>query len=400
MSRGHRIVMLCALTQNLAFGIMFGSFGPLLPSTVERFDISLVTATMAMSMATLAIAASAPLIGVVVQRLSAGAAMTIAAALSACCYGVIATTPSFAVVMACYAILGVCAVTLGVIGPLTLVNQSFSTNRGKMLGLIHMPILLMAAPVAIAEAFPALGRTGVLLALAAPFLLVAPIIWWQTKGLSPAVQAGQPAPADDRADAIRPGSGGRRSLALVFVSLAIGIIAGSAVVYMAHVVPFGLSRGMTLPVASLLISLFSAFGIVGSPVAGWLCDRLGPYWTLVGAALAIATLWLALPMLDRAAIFVGASLLGFFAAPINTLHAAVVSNLYGPDEVGKAMGMSYLIKLPLIFGMAPLVALAVDHFGSYSEAFGLLAVITAGGAALCGAAMIVVRSGAQTPQAT
>lgn len=75
-------------------------------------------------------------------------------------------------------------------------------------------------------------------------------------------------------------------------------------------------------------------------------------------------------------------------------------SLYAPDEVGKAMGMSYLIKLPLIFGMAPLVALAVDHFGSYGEAFGILAVITAGGAVLCGAAMIVVRSGPRTAQAT
>ena len=282
--------MLCALTQNLAFGILYGSFGPLLPSTVERFGISLVTATMAMSVATLAIGASAPLIGIVVQRLSAGAAMTIAAALSACCYGMIAITPSFTVVMACYAILGVCGVTMGVIGPLTLVNQSFSTNRGKMLGLIHMPILLMTAPVVIAEAFPALGRTGVLLAVAALFLLIAPVIWWQTRGLSPAAQVGQPAPADRRADAIPPGGVGRRGLALVLVSLAIAIIAGGAVVYMAHIVPFGLSRGMTLPVAALLISLFSGFGILGSPVAGWLCDRLGPYWTLVGATLAIATL--------------------------------------------------------------------------------------------------------------
>lgn len=392
--------MLCALTQNLAFGILYGSFGPLLPSTVERFGISLVTATMAMSVATLAIGASAPLIGIVVQRLSAGAAMTIAAALSACCYGMIAITPSFTVVMACYAILGVCGVTMGVIGPLTLVNQSFSTNRGKMLGLIHMPILLMTAPVVIAEAFPALGRTGVLLAVAALFLLIAPVIWWQTRGLSPAAQVGQPAPADRRADAIPPGGVGRRGLALVLVSLAIAIIAGGAVVYMAHIVPFGLSRGMTLPVAALLISLFSGFGILGSPVAGWLCDRLGPYWTLVGATLAIATLWLALPNLDSAFIFVGAALLGFFAAPINTLHAAAVSSLYAPDEVGKAMGMSYLIKLPLIFGMAPLVALAVDRFGSYGEAFGILAVITAGGAVLCGAAMMVVRSGPRTARAT
>lgn len=399
MSRSTRIVMLCALTQNLAFGIMFGSFGPLLPSTVERFGISLVTATMAMSVATLAIAASAPLVGIVVQRLSAGVAMTIAAALSACCYGMIAITPSFTVVTACYAILGVCAVTLGVIGPLTLVNQSFSTNRGKMLGLVHMPILLMTAPVVIAQALPALGRTGVLLVVAALFLLLAPIIWWQTKDLSPAVQIGQPASSDQRMDAIPPRGGSRRRLALVLMSLAIGVIAGSSVAYMAHVVPFGLSRGMTLPVASLLISLFSGFGIVGSPVAGWLCDRLGPYWTLVGATLAIAALWLTLPTLDRAVVFVGAALLGFFAAPINTLHAAAVSNLYGPDEVGKAMGMSYLIKLPLIFGMAPLVALAVDRFGSYGEAFGILAVITAGGTVLCGAAMFVIRSSPRTARA-
>lgn len=392
MTISNRIMMLCALTQNLSFGIMFGSFGPLLPSTVEEFGISLATATMAMSMATLAITGSAPLIGVLVQRVSAGTAMTIAAALSACCYLMIATAPAFVLVMGSYAVLGACAVTLGIIGPVTLVNQFASANRGKMLGLIHMPIFLMLTPVIIAEAFPLLGRTGLLVAIAALFAMVVPIIWWQTRRESDNSQAHLPASSQQQVKAGTSGDGRRRGFALVLISLAIGVVSGSSVVFMAHIVPFGLSREMTLSAASLLISLFSGFGIIGSPVAGWLCDRIGPCWTLMGAGLAIAVLWVALPALGGTAIFLGAALLGFFAVPVNTLHGAAVSSLYGPHEVGRALGISYLIKLPLLFGMAPLVALVVDRFGSYGEAFGLLTLVTIAGAVICAAAMAVARA--------
>lgn len=384
--------MLCALTQNMAFGTLFGSFGPLLPSTVERFGISLATATMAMSMATLGIAASAPLVGVAVHRLSAGTAMAIAAALSACCYGAIAVTHSFAIVLACYAVLGICAVTLGIIGPVTLVNQVFSANRGKMLGLLHMPIFLMVAPIVVAQAYPQFGRTGILLAIGAMFALLVPLIWLLTRGSPGAAKTEQVAQADRCAKTNSVRVGGRQTLALVLLSLAVGVISSSSIVYMAHIVPFGLSRGLTLSAASLLISLFSGSGIVGSPVAGWLCDRLGPYWTLSATAVAIAILWVALPGLNSFAIFFGVSCLGFFAAPINTLHAAAVSSLYGHDQVGKAMGMSYLIKLPLLFGMAPLVALFLEHFESYSQGFAMLAAITVASAVLSGGAMVVARS--------
>lgn len=277
MNRGIQIVMLCALTQNLAFGILFGSFGPLLPSTVERFGISLVSATIAMSMATLAIAGSAAVVGIIVQRWSARIAMTAASVLSALCYAMIALTPSFTMVLACYAVLGVCAVTLGIIGPVTLVNQFYESNRGKMLGLIHMPVLLMTAPVVIAEAFPLLGRTGVLLALAMIFLLFAPVIWWRTGGMPISASLDQSGDVIGSGTRVSSGQRDPRLLALVLLSLAVGVVSGSSVVFMSHIVPFGLSRDMTLPAASVLISLFSGFGIVGSPVAGWLCDRLGPY---------------------------------------------------------------------------------------------------------------------------
>lgn len=347
---------------------------------------------MAMSMATLAIAGSAAFVGIVVQRWSARIAMTVAAALSALSYVTMALTPSFNIVLACYVVLGTCAVTLGIIGPVTLVNRFYAANRGKMLGIIHMPILLMVAPVAIAKAFPLLGRSGILLTLAMIFLLFTPITWWGTSGTQ---AASPPAQSEDVATGERRDTTGARDprmLALVLLSLAVGVVSGSSVVYMAHIVPFGLSRALTLPAASILISLFSVSGIVGSPVAGWLCDRLGPYLTLMAAALMIALLWVALPVLAGTAIFIGAALLGFFAAPINTLHAAAVSSLYAPDEVGKAMGLSYLIKLPFLFGLAPLVAFAVGYFGSYHTAFGVLAAITVGGGAICAAARLAARN--------
>jgi MFS family permease len=185
-----------------------------------------------------------------------------------------------------------------------------------------------------------------------------------------------------------------RLTSLLPLSLAVGIVAGGSVAYLSHAVPFGLQRGLSLPSASLLISLYSACGVAGSPVAGWLSDRLGPFWTLAAAALLISILWLSLPVVDGIWIFAIASLLGFFGAPINTMHAAALSALYDADTVGRAMGISYLIKLPFLFSLAPLVALTFHSFGSYVEAFALMAAISVVGSLLCVTAMLVARRAA------
>lgn len=390
MTKGHRIVLLCAVTQNIGFGTLFGTFGPLLPSTVEQFGISLMSATLAMSMATLAIGGSAPLVGVIVQKLSAGKAMTVAAGLSTLAYAIIGLSPFFPLVLACYAVLGVCTITLGIIGPLTLVSQHFSEGRGRMLGFVHMPIFLMIAPVMVAGLLPHLGRSGVLMMIAGLFLLLTLVLRLEVGSdaitpIEPATPAAEP--GRNAARLVH----GDRALPLLLLSIAVGIISASSVVFMAHIVPFGLDRGMALGSASLLISLFSALGIAGSPVAGWLSDRIGPYRTLGGAALAIALLWLTLPSLPVAGVFLAASLLGFFAAPINTLHAAAVGALYRPDEVGRAIGLSYLAKLPMIFGMAPFVAFLADRYGGYVFAFGVLAAITLISVVLSRVSMAVAR---------
>ncbi|MFQ3894808.1 MFS transporter [Sphingobium sp. R-7] len=396
MDRRRISIFLCALAQNIAFGSLYGSFGPLLPSTVAKFDISLVTATMAMSVVTLAIAGSAPFAGILIQRTSIRAAMSAAAATSALCFVAIALATSYTVVLVAYGILGMSAVVLGIIGPVSLVNRLFESGRGRVLGLIHMPLLLMVAPIVIAELLPLCGRAGILFGIAALFAAIAPFLLTLIPSFSTDSDPDRPS-TDGPADSEDPKLGKRSMFALVPLSLSVGVIAAGSVVYMAHIVPFGLGRGMTLASASLLISLYSGFGVAGSPVAGWVADRIGAYWTLALAAVLIGVIWILLPATQGPIIFVAASLLGFFAAPINTMHAAAVSTLFDAAKVGRAMGISYLFKLPILVSAAPLVAFAVGQYQSYNQPFILLAMITFLAAGLAVSASAIARQPRSSP---
>jgi MFS family permease len=247
---------------------------------------------------------------------------------------------------------------------------------------------------------PSLGRSGILLFIAGIFVLLAPLIYYfadtptarggRSDALRPDISASSPVTA---ALPLRKPSkpSARRTIAFWLLSMGVGIIAGGGVVYVAHIVPFGLGRGLTLASASLMISIYCGAGVVGSLLAGWLADRIGPYWTLVACALGQVIVWTALLRMGDGSLFAAAALMGLFLVPITTLHPAALSVTYRPHEVSKAMGFSYSIKLPFLFGLTPLVALAFDTFKSYAAGFYMMSAITLVAAGLFMAAKLVAR---------
>ncbi|MCZ4344166.1 MFS transporter [Sphingomonadaceae bacterium G21617-S1] len=386
ISGGRRIllVMLCFAAQNCAIGLSFGCFGPLLPSTEQHFGISRLAATMGMSLITLAIGGLAPVAGALYQRFSARVVMTVAALLCSASYAVIALTTIYPLALVMFGILGACMVSLGIIGPVTLVNRRFTTTRGKMLGIINVPIFLLVTPFLVAEALPVFGRTGILLAICAVFAALSLAFFF---GIGPdptaagdAQASSNPVAGENRNPA--PGSfpltAHRRNRVIAFwlLSLGVGIIAGGGVVYVAHIVPFGLERGMTLATASLLLSIYCGAGVAGSLIAGWLADRIGPYYTLIGCALGQVAVWIMFLQVHDDGLFIAAALMGFFLVPITTLHPAAIGTIYSPQEVSKAMGFSYAVKLPFLFTLTPAVAVAYDSFKSYAAGFYLMTAVT------------------------
>jgi hypothetical protein len=77
----------------------------------------------------------------------------------------------------CYALLIGPGMTL--LGPLpcyTLVSNWYMRGQGMALGITSMPILVMLLPVVVVAALPGLGLPGVILLLAAGYLLAVPLV--------------------------------------------------------------------------------------------------------------------------------------------------------------------------------------------------------------------------------
>jgi fucose permease len=355
-------------------GFAFGSFGPLLASTEEHFGVSRAVATMGMSVIMLAIGGLSPFLGNALQRISARGGMSLGALLSAAGYWGLAVTSSFSVAIGMFGLIGVGVCLTAILGPLTLISRWFQTNRGKMLSLVNLPIVLFLTPYLVAELLPVYGRFMVLGGLAAVCAVLALLLLLLVEH--------PPAPTQQAMAGAgsAPASGeGLASImkrpAFWLLSLGIGIMAGSGSGFVVHIVPFGMGKQMTLQSASALLSVYAAAGIAGTLFFGWVCDRIGPPAALLISAFCQALLWWGFLHVEGAPLYVLVAMLGVCIVPLVMLHGAAISHMFDPASVSRAMGYSYSIKLPFIFGFAPGLGLMFDRFGGYDLPFMMTAVM-------------------------
>ena len=375
-----RAVLACFLAQNLTMGIAFGSFGPLLSANRTHFDISLAAAAIGMSMVTLALGLLSPIVGRFMQGARMRSVMLAGAILSATGYASLALTGNYAMALASYTLIGAGVCLTAVLGPLTLVTRLFASDRGKVLSFVNLPVVLFACPFLVAAVLPNIGRTALLVGIAALFVLLIPVLLWQVREPPPGVAASTE--MQSRAQAAADSTRLLRSPALWLLSLGIGIMAGVGTAFVVYLVPLGMSGGMTLAAASALLSIYAGAGLLGTPMFGWLADKIGPPAALLLSVVCQAFLCVAIVGAEGAALYVLAAALGMCCNPITTLHGAAVGALFGAAKVPQAMGYSYVAKLPFLFGMAPAVGALVDSSGGYRIPFLVCAMALAVSAAL------------------
>ena len=378
-----RVIFVYSLAQNCALGFGYGSFGPLLASTEARFHVTRAVATLGMSLITLAISISSPLAAGLLRKTSVRLAMMFGAILSSAGYWGLALFAGFGQALAMYALIGLGITLLAILGPVIVVNRWFDEGRAKILSLVNLPIMMFAVPFIVAELLPIVGRLLVLASMGVLFLALIPLLML-VADRPPAIAASEldlPASAQRNSVMLTLGAFSaedRRILAsprFWLLSYAIGAIAGSGTAFMVHVVPFGTAQGMTLQSASGLLSVYAGAGIFGTLFFGWLCDKVGPYVAVLTSAASQAVLWLVLTGAHGATLFGVSAALGICVVPLVTYHGASLSELFGPELVGRAMGFSYALKLPFLFCFAPFVAFLFDRFGNYRVAFLVTALI-------------------------
>lgn len=395
---GWKIVVRCLLAQNLATGLAFGSFGPMLVSTEQHFGVSRTTATFGMSVTTATMGLLSPLLGSAMARFPVRWSMVCGALLSALGFAGLAVLSSFGLALPMYMFIGMGVCLLSILGPVTIVNQWFAAGRGKMLGIVNLPIMVFILPFILAAGLPLWGRTTILLAMASLFILLIPLLLTMVERPE---QIGERPWSDAAGDQlVRPASAGPARQPAVrilrmpefwLLSLGVGIVAGSTTAFVVHIVPYGIHNGLAPGASATLMSIYAGTGLVGALLLGWIVDRLGGPATLGVTAALQGVLWIGMPQTSGYALYLAAAALGIVAVPINVLHQSALSELIEPAEIGRALGISYALKLPFIFACAPLASFLFEISGGYHLPFWTIGSALFVAAFLFAAAFFLVR---------
>ncbi|MCR9094731.1 MAG: MFS transporter [bacterium] len=155
-------------------------------------------------------------------------------------------------------------------------------------------------------------------------------------------------------------------------ALATGIVTGWTV----HTAAFVGGAGFSEAGASRVLAVQFWMGVPGAVLFGMLADRTSLttlFVAMLGTATAVLAAFAAGP--GTAAIAVLCTIMGFVTGGMIPLYMVLLSRRLGPDAMGRAMGLSNLLMLPI---MATTVLLAASVFESTGRYVGALAVFAFG----------------------
>ncbi len=141
------------------------------------------------------------------------------------------------------------------------------------------------------------------------------------------------------------------------------------------------NEGFSVTVASLALSVFAIFGMLGKLAMGFLSEKIGSRYTMMfdlsGQTLfVLVMMWAGTP----AVMWLSVPMFGFFLGGFGALYSIIVQDTFGIRHFGGIMGIINLATM-VSFGVGPLLAgVSFDLTGSYNAAFMTVAALFAIGA--------------------
>jgi MFS family permease len=372
---GARMVVLSWLAYNMTFGLAFGSYGTFVTTFETKFQVTRSVSTLGLPLVLLSLALLAPFVGGLIGRISIRAMMIAGAALSAAGYLLLDFADGMGPVLADYALLiGPGAVLLGALLPSVLVTNWYDTGRGRALGIVNMPLLVGIVPPVSYWMTDHLGIGIVFAVMAAAMLALVPVLFLVVD--RPADRGLRPIGAGSAADGepLAPVPVGYRAIARQptywMVALTGCVMSGGAVTMVTHFVAMAVGWGIDPTRAALLVTAVGFMGVVGSPLFGFVADRIGGSSSLALNAALQAAMWLlmlshpAFPLLLTITAILGTASGGMVPA-MNT----ALSERFGAENIGRTYGLFVFINLPFTVGLPALTGYLFDATGGYTAAF-------------------------------
>lgn len=376
------MVVRAFLCQNVATGFLFGTFGTTLLAVQARFGSSRATSSLGLSLALLTLGLLGPLTAKLIDRLTLRWTMALGLALSGAGYFTLAIAPSSIVFLLAYALL--VGPGFALFGPLPstfLASNWFVARQGMVVGIVCVPLFTALAPPVTIAMLGRFGLTIFYLSLAGAHLLLLPLvltiierpslIGQQALGAELAVSTADPL---GQTTAPAPVSL-LRSKAFWVIVVGGGMLTGSSIVAISHIVALATERGLSGVQASLLVSVIGITSMAGAMAIGVLCDWIGPSRALALAAAGACVAWTCifvttwLPILVIAVALHGLSFGGVFPA------VGVLSrHLFGGAAMARAVGLFMLLTIPFTFCFSPMGGWIRDVTGSYDLVIVMVAV--------------------------
>lgn len=376
-----QMVGLAFAAQNFAIGLSIASFGVVVLSIEQLFHTNRTLASLGASLVILSFGIFAPLATRLIEMWSIRKTMIFGIILGSTGYVALAIAPNIWVFLVAYGLLvGPGALCAGHLPGSILVNNWFSHARGRALGVMMIPFGVMLVPLLCTPILESVGLRALYLVMSGVNLLMLPLLMFvrDRPPVAPAPLAGAGrdtivAPTD--IIVMRP-------LEILcradfwLLMVAVGLLNGSSMIKVTHLVALVSEQGFTLGQATILLSVSGGAGAVGSLLFGWLADRVGAAGALLVNGLAQAAAWAifflhpGIPLLITDAIIMGIAGSGVFAATVVGL-----SQLFGSQNMTRTMGLSGFFGIFPNFMSPPLAGLLRQISGSYTLV--LLAVIGA-----------------------
>lgn len=384
---GWRMVALACLCTNVSAGLTFGAYGTFMPAMIREFAASRSLASAGLSIMLASMGLLAPVAGYAVRRWSIRATLTLGFVLLSLSWGLMSiATNAWQFVLAFGLLCGPAAACLVIVPPMTLVNNWFIAQRGRAVGIVIVPILLMVVPPLAAAGITAHGWRATGLALALSALLMAPLMRFvidrpENVGQIPLGAGGQ-GDGDASADGDVPGGlpqgSATREPVFWVLMLCAGLLSGSAVAFAGHLIAFTLGLGLTLRNAAYLLSVYAAAGLAGSFLGGLLADRIGGTWSFATIAFLQCIAWPCLLLhLGYGFLAFWIAVIGLCANALLPVCATLFANVFGRARFARVMGLFSLVTMPFNFILPLMAGGLYDYSGSYRSMFLICATLFA-----------------------
>jgi MFS family permease len=383
------MLIVAFLMQTTVVSCLYGPFSIMLTTVETRTHSTRDVTSLGMMLVSITSGLLAPVAGNLAERFSLRLLAIFGLLSSALGYALLAASSSIQVFLVVYGLLigpGVCL--SAIVMPSVMVTRWFNVNRGRALGIVHMPILSMITPVIVVYLLKKYGLPTDYLFLAALIaLIVLPALFIIDR---PSGSYAPPA-------AVNPnGTPAGRFAGIVPIirrpvfwalSLATTCALASGITLGTHLVPMVTQWGVPVTQAASLVSFGSLASIAGALVFGWLADKMGGARTIAVNCISSIALW-ALMLLHPGYLALAAivALAGLNVAGVLPAYALTLSRIFGKQKFGPAYGAGTFVFMSLSPCVVPIVGAIFVRTGGYTDAILLLMAILAAGMLLALAA--------------